>query len=264
MVTGMLGQLGKGAALRRVCRWIALLFILSNPTMHIFSQVRQTPTPITVNLFTPTPSNFQQFPPTVTATFTLTPPGPAILEARESAGNVNVRAAPDINSERLGTIAFGTQYPARRRYFQWYELGYDRSPNGSAWVYSELVEIIGDVGQIQVIETLGELNSASAAGFEEAQADIETAAGAEETATAGARILNAPTAVASLEQINEAAVVTALPTFTYPSNLLALASTPAALPNSETAGNVDLPPLFPIIMLGGFGIVGLLVYSIRR
>lgn len=264
MVTGMLVQLSKGTELRRVCCWIALLFILSNPTMHIFSQVRQTPTPITANLFTPTPFNFQQFAPTVTATFTLTPPGPASLEARESAGNVNVRAAPDINSERLGTIAFGTQYPALRRYFQWYELGYDRSPNGSAWVYSELVEITGDVGQIQVIETLEELNSASAAGFEEARADIETAAGAEETATANARILNAPTAAASLERINEAAVVTALPTFTYPPNLLALASTPATLPNSEQAGNADLPPLFPIIMLGGFGIVGLLVYSIRR
>ena len=263
MVSGMWVQSSKGTALRRVRCWIALVFVLS-PTMHIFSQVRQTPTPITANLFTPTPFNLQQFAPTVTATFTLTPPGPAILEARESAGNVNVRAAPDINSERLGTIAFGTQYPALRRYFQWYELGDDRAPDGRAWVYGELIEITGDVDQIQVIETLAELNSASAAGFEETQAGIEAAAGAEETATADARILRAPTAVEAREQINEAVAVTALPTFTYPPNFLALASTPATLPNSETAGNADLPPLFPIIMLGGFGIVGLLVYSIRR
>ena len=251
--------------MQRIRYWMALLFILSNPTMFPSSQVRQTPTPITANLLTPTPFNLQQFAPTVTATFTVTPPGPVLLEARESAGNVNVRAAPDINSERLGTIAFGTQYPVLRRYFQWYELEYDRSPNGSAWVYGELVEITGDVNQIQVIETL-ELSSASATGLEEAQAGItvETVPGAEETATANARVLNAPTAVEAAEQINDTTVVTALPTFTYPPNFLALASTPDILSNSETTGSTALPPLFPIIMLGGFGIVGLLAYSIRR
>ena len=257
MVTGMLGQVDKGAAWRRRY-WMTALLILLNPTMFLLAQVRQTPTPITANLFTATPFGLQQFAPTVTVTSTATPPGPALLEARESAGNVNVRAAPDINSERLGSIAFGTQYPALRRYFQWYELAYEQSPNGRAWVYGELVEITDDANSIQVIETL-ELNEAPAA-----DAAIAAAAGGDERTAGNGRILNAPTAVEAAERRGEAVAVTALPTFTYPPNFLALAPTLEALPNGETTDNADLPPLFPIIMLGGFGIVGLLVYSIRR
>ena len=241
---------------RRFRCWMTLLILL-NSAMLLSAQVRQTPTPITANLFTPTPFGLQQFAPTVTVTPTATPPGPALLEELESAGNVNVRAAPDINSERLGAIAFGIQYPALRRYFQWYELGYEQSPNGRAWVYGELVEITDDGDQIQVIESL-ELDNAPAAGA------VETAPGADETAAANARVLNAPTAAEAAERSREAAAATALPTFTYPPNFLALASTPDASPNRETTDNADLPPLFPILMLGGFGIVGLLVYSIRR
>ena len=120
-------MLGKGAERRRFRYWMTLLILL-NSAMLLSAQVRQTSTPITANLFTATPFGLQQFAPTVTVTPTATPPGPALLEALESAGNVNVRAAPDINSERLGTIAFGAQYPALRRYFQWYELGYEQSP----------------------------------------------------------------------------------------------------------------------------------------
>lgn len=236
-------------------RWMALLLIVSSQAALAFAQVRQTSTPITANLFTPTPLNRQQLAPTVTTTMTPTPPGPVLLEARESAGNVNVRAAPDVNSERLGAIAFGTRYPALRQFFLWYELRYDPSPNGKAWVFGELVEISGDVSQIEVIDRW---EDAPAAAIDEA------APGAEETTTANARVLNAPTAVEALEQVDEVIAATALPTFTYPPNFLVSAATPAASPNSEAADGADLPPLFPIIMLGGFGMVGLLVYSIRR
>lgn len=234
-------------------RWMALLLIVSSQAAFIFAQVRQTSTPITAALFTPTPLNRQQLAPTVTVTMTPTPPGPVLLEARESAGNVNVRAAPDVNSERLGAIAFGTRYPALRQFFLWYELRYDPAPNGKAWVFGELVEISGDVSQIEVIDR-----------WEDAPAAIDEAAPDAEETAANARVLNAPTAVEALEQVNEVIAATALPTFTYPPNFLASAATPAALPNSEAADSADLPPLFPIIMLGGFGMVGLLVYSIRR
>lgn len=239
----------------RTGRWMALLLILSSQAALAFAQVRQTSTPITADLFTPTPLNRQQLAPTVTLTMTPTPPGPVLLEARESAGDVNVRAAPDISSERLGAIAFGTRYLVLRQFFLWYELRYDPAPNGKAWVFGELVEISGDISQIEVIER-----------WEDAPAAIdETAPDTEETTAANnARVLNAPTAVEALEQVDEVIAATALPTFTYPPNFLASAATPAASPNSESTSSADLPPLFPIIMLGGFGMVGLLVYSIRR
>ena len=235
-------------------RWMALLLIVSSQAAFIFAQVRQTSTPITADLFTPTPLNRQQFAPTVTVTMTPTPPGPVLLEARESAGNVNVRAAPDVNSERLGAIAFGTRYPALRQFFLWYELRYDPAPNGKAWVFGELVEISGDVSQIEVIDRWEDAPTAA----------IDEAAPGTKDPAANARVLNAPTAVEALEQVNEVIAATALPTFTYPPNFLASAATPAALPNSEATDSADPPPLFPIIMLGGFGMVGLLVYSIRR
>lgn len=237
-------------------RWMALLLILSSQAALAFAQVRQTSTPITADLFTPTPLNRQQLAPTVTLTMTPTPPGPVLLEARESAGgNVNVRAAPDVNSERLGAIAFGTRYQVLRQFFLWYELRYDPAPNGKAWVFGELVEISGDISQIEVIERW---EDAPAAAID------ETAPDTEETPAANARVLNAPTAVEALEQVDEVIAATALPTFTYPPNFLASAATPAASPNSENENSAALPPLFPIIMLGGFGMVGLLVYSIRR
>ena len=234
-------------------RWMALLLIVSSQAAFVFAQVRQTSTPITAALFTPTPLNRQQLAPTVTVTMTPTPPGPVLLEARESAGNVNVRAAPNVNSERLGAIAFGTRYPALRQFFLWYELRYDPAPNGKAWVFGELVEISGDVSQIEVIDR-----------WEDAPAAIDEAAPDAEDPAANARVLNAPTAVEAIEQVNEVIAATVLPTFTYPPNFLASAATPAALPNSEATDSADPPPLFPIIMLGGFGMVGLLVYSIRR
>ena len=239
----------------RVRCWLAWLLILAMQATPIFAQVRQTPTPIAVSLSTSAPPSQQQFAPTVTITLTATPPGPVLLEALESAGNVNVRAAPDVESERLGAIAFGTQYPALRQFFLWYELQYEDSPNGRAWVFGELVEIIGDASRIQVVDTF--VDAAAPA-----EAALEAAPGAAETIAANARVLNAPTTVGDREQVNQDLAATALPTFTYPPNFLA--STPAALPDSPTASNTDLPPLFFILMLGGFGMFGLLVYSIRR
>ncbi len=255
----ILFQWDKGAEWRRICCWMALLFALSDHALPIYAQVRQTPTPITANLFTPTPRNRQQFAPTVTPTFTATPPGTILLEARESAGNVNVRAAPDLDSERLGSIAFGTRYPLLRQYFRWYELAYDLSPTGKAWVYDELVEVIGDANRIKVIDALVvdiEITQTAIA--------IETVPGAKETATANARVLNAPTASEADVQGNGRIAATAPPTFTYPPDILAAAPTLTVMSDSANGNDSDLPPLFPILMLGGFGSIGLLIYSIRR
>lgn len=246
--------------MRLICGWTVgflALFSLGAPAL---GQVRQTPTPLRANLFTATPF-VQNTAPTVTATPTDTPPAPVLLEARESAGNVNVRAQPDTSSERLGTIAFGTQHAALRRYFQWYELAYELSPNGRAWVYGELVDIIGSESELEVIESFADI-----APIESTQEII-----AETTATADARILDAPAAAgaANLPQVPQ----TALPTFTYPPDIIAIA--PTSIGARQTAPTqtpadalptlpAELPPLFPIVLLGGLGLAGLLLSSIRR
>jgi len=237
-----------------------------------FAQVRQSPTPIIVNLPTSL-NNVQQVVATVTATFTATPKGPVLLEARESSGNVNVRAEPDPDGERLGGISFGTQYPVLRQYYSWYELQYDLSPNGRAWVYGELVDIVGDVSEINVVDVLeiSPTQGNSDIQSTETWVAITSAPGGEQTATASARILGAPTIVNDSDIVIDLAV-TPLPTFTYPADIIALAPTQADFTIGENGNSIEtsrgstdrIPPLFSIMMLGGFGIIGLLVNSLRR
>ena len=93
-----------------------------------------------------------------------TPQPSARLEALASAGEVNVRALPDVDSERLGAIVSGNVYPALRKYFRWYEFRYDLSPNGRAWVYGDLVRVAGDAAQIVVIEDYAEIARGLGAG----------------------------------------------------------------------------------------------------
>ncbi|MBZ0298260.1 MAG: hypothetical protein K8J31_00880, partial [Anaerolineae bacterium] len=42
-----------------------------------------------------------------------------MLEAKTNAGEVNVRAEPDVEAERLGAIRAGEFYPILGRYFRW-------------------------------------------------------------------------------------------------------------------------------------------------
>jgi hypothetical protein len=124
----------------------------------------------------------------------------------------------------------------------------------------------------------------------EAGADVNPTATPENelTATAQARILSVPddanlsgvnavvppgSALAGVEGTEETlSSMPALPTFTYPPNLVAAAPTasagsletnptPETLPISVSDG---VPPLIPIIALGFAGVLGLLASSIRR
>ena len=57
-----------------------------------------------------------------------------------------------------------------------------------------------------------------------------------------------------------------LPTFTYPPDTVAQVPTQSAV---AIRGNADvstgsIPPLLPIILLGGMGIIGLLLNALRR
>lgn len=250
---------------------LAIIFVFIFQITPTFSQVRQSPTPIIVNLITPTPFNAQQSVATVTPTFTATPKGPVLLEARESSGNVNIRAEPSPDSERLGSISFGTQYPVLRQFFSWYELQYDLSPSGRAWVYGELVDLIGDLSEIKVVDTLeiAPTQSVSDLRATETWIAIASAPGGEQTATANARVLGVPTVIDDNNIVIDLAT-TPLPTFTYPSDIIAIAPTQgnflAEENNEQTQGTPSgqIPPLFSIVMLGGFGIIGLLINSLRR
>ncbi len=222
-------------------------------SMSVLAQANAEATPVRANLVTPTPEAPPDAAPTITPSFTPTPLPAARLQALESAGNVNVRALPDIESGLLGTIAHGTVYPVLRNYYRWYELRFDLSPSGRAWVYGDLVTIEGDPSQIERIDNLDAVQFA--AGFADSPSDSGQAG-------ANPRTIEIATVEAGARAV-EVVDITPLPTFTPP------ATQPPFVDQLEFAEAedrrwLDLPPLAPILVLAGLGSCGLLISLLRR
>ena len=221
-------------------------------------QFSPTPAPVVLPSISPTVAVLV----TATPTRTATPPGPALVEALE--GPTNVRAAPDINAERLGQILPGDTYPilGRGAGTLWYKIQFPDSPNGTAWVFEQVITITGDVNNIPEIQVSTE--PTVDVGRAQATQTIEALAGtpgALETATAAAFLQgvvvtggpNLPTATPEV-----------LPTYTYPSGPVAQATTFIPTQVQTAAGESGLPPIIPIIGLGALGSLGLLVAVLRR
>ncbi len=228
----------------RLITALSVLLLLTGP---LSAQTRPSATPVSAVLRSPTPQEPQAAAPTPGPAPSATPIPSARLQALESAGDVNVRARPDINSEVRGTIAFGTEYPVLRNYFRWYELIYDPAANGRAWVYGDLVTITGDRSLIEIIEDPNAIAQPEASdqrsGPEDRTIDILTVD--EDSAP-------------SVELV----AVTALPTFTYVPTRPPFTQQTA---RNEAADRAEgpIPPIVPILALGGFGFLGLLISLIR-
>ncbi len=252
-------------------------------------QVPVSPTPVSISLPSPLPfaAATQAGPTTATPTRTPTPIGPAMLQAITEA---NVRAEPDPDAERLGTIRAGDMYPVMGRYFRWLQFQYDSSPSGTGWVFDELVEIIGDESAIRDLSveaapTTDPLVLAQTATTEA----ILLSPGGDLTATANARVISIPapplpgmsgdTGSSSVESSAEALSLPVetvlLPTFTFPPNIVAATPTDAlavALAVTPTSAadalrlptTSSVPPIVPILVLGALGVLGLAVSSFRR
>lgn len=223
-------------------------------SMSVLAQANTEATPLRANLVTPTPEVPQDAAPTITPSSTPTALPVARLQALESAGNVNVRALPDIESDLLGTIAHGTVYPALRSYYRWYELRFDPSPGGRAWVYGDLVTIEGDPSQIEVIDNLDAILLPG--GFADSPSDSGQAG-------ESPRTIEIATVEAGGARAVEVVDVSPLPTFTPP------ATQPPFVDQLEFAEAedrrwLDLPPLAPILALAGLGFCGLLISILRR
>jgi hypothetical protein len=233
------------------------------------AQLTATPAPINLSTATPLPSVPLL---TETPTRTPTPIGLVVLEAITEA---NVRAEPDPESERLGTIRAGEIYPVLGRYFRWLQFQFDPSPNGRGWVFDELVTITGDQTTIrdlaaQDVPTVDPV----ALGITQTLEGITLTPGGILTATANARVLPGPEIVGDVvthEGVHGAGSAIVLPTFTYPPNVLrpnsggVAAAEPTSSPNPLADENAEgLPPIAPIVVLGGLGLLGLMVSSVRR
>lgn len=196
--------------------------------------------------------------------------GPAQLEAKVEAGEVNVRSEPDTAAQRLGAIKAGERYVVRGRYFSWYQFDYPPSPTGTAWVYGELVSIIGNETDIPEADPYSVPTTAADAAATQTLAVALATPGGDATATADARILVIPT---STVDANGASLPSeGLPTYTPPAEYVLRVPAEQASTGDEGAllsainsvAAQGVPPIAPILGLALAGILGLAISLIRR
>ncbi len=242
-------RMQRAAAVLAACATIALRLMVP-----LQAQGGIEASPVRANLVTATPEQAQPLAPTITPSITPSPLPAARLQALQSAGNVNVRALPDIESDLLGTIAHGTLYQTLRNYYRWYELRFDLSPNGRAWVYGDLVTIEGDASLIEVIDNLDAVIGPDSAD--------PLSGGNAEQASENPRTIEIATVPFDAVSAVEVAEASPLPTYTPPAT-----QRPSAPQLEVRAGPdpppINLPPIIPILLLAGLGFCGFLISLIR-
>lgn len=249
----------------RVQKIAAVVLLLSGAAL-VRAQEPPTATPAIINLSPVAQEVLPQDDNAPTPTRTPTEQGVALLEAKDFA---NVRAEPSTDSAQLGQIKAGETYNVIGRYVSWIQFQFPSSPTGKGWVFGDLVNLSGNVQNIPDIDPYAAQSPQdSVAGASSAtQAVLTQTPGGILTATVLARII--PGTAAPTSDLPQGP----LPTFTYPPNMVAIAPTPgaAASPTPETnrlisvtTASGDVPPLVPIVILGGVGLLGLLISSFRR
>ncbi|MEP7288825.1 MAG: SH3 domain-containing protein [Chloroflexota bacterium] len=231
--------------------------------MNIVQAQAQGPTAVPLSLPTLTPSEVKVDTPTPTIEAATNAPSAARIEAQSKDVGANVRAAPNTDSEILGTIFPGKFYSVTGRYGKWVQIVFDKLASGRGWVFSDIVNITGlTFNQIPEIDPNAvPTANLDAANSQKTEIAITQTPGAPETATAlRASVTGVVSTPGSGDSTQEAAPVEPLVTFTFPPPVVE-----ATLGSHTAAINQGgIPPIMPILVLGGLGILGLFVSALRR
>jgi hypothetical protein len=249
-------------------------------TQRLLAQDGPTPTAAVITLpLAPTATSATLVPtPTLPAT---QPPG-AFLEAITEA---NVRSQADPNADLLGTIRAGETYEVIGRFFRWYRFRYPLSPDRTGWVFEQLVNVTGDIASITDLASLptATLDPVEAARVQTLEAVTLTPGGLI-TLTAEALVIPLPvqgqpqTVVTQSLDLPALEQSAPLPTFTPPPQVALLPPENAyavnrPLPSESDAGDDGpvtrqitgtLPPIVPIGLLLGAGLLGLIISAGMR
>jgi hypothetical protein len=235
-ILGMIAMLGVGEAMAQ------------NPT----------PLPIIIPTRTATLETLQ-----ATSTQMPTSTGSASAGRVEAKISANVRAAPNLDSEILGKITPGQFFAITGRSDKWIQIEYDKAPTGRAWVFEDVVNVTGI--NLGAIPTIGRgdvptANVATAAAQQTADILVLTP-GAPETAT-----VQKASATGVFTRVAEDSTAGPTsdgpkPTFTFPPAHVEATLPPRRSPETSQGG---VPPIVPIIVLGGIGVCGLLISTLRR
>jgi hypothetical protein len=250
-----------------------------SPANTAIAQVRVTATPVRVQLPTQSAPATEIAIATPTPTFTPTEIGPLLIEIPEDISEINVRELPEPDAQQLGLVRASERYVVTGRYFSWLRIDFEASPTGEGWIFGQLVTVLGDEAQIPDIDPY---NTSEDSVIIEAETldgtpveDIDAQA-VNATPTVDERQIVIPTAgqgeTLSTSGGNQ------LPTFTPPPESVIrnnnIAAENVVLSDAETAGvteqaitdliDTGLPPIIPMLLLGGFGLLGMTVVILRR
>lgn len=194
----------------------------------------------------------------------------------EPISEVTVRSSPEIlDDNQIGTIGPGDRFNVLGRYFNWIEFQYDAAPDQRGWVYRDLVDIEGNIDAIPtvVLNPTATVDPNIQGATQTIEAILAQPDGAL-TVTAQARVINLPENAKgdnseggdSNRQIDPE--ITAPPTFTYPPNVAVGVPTLEVTRAINVATPTDtneraIAPIILILVLGGFGLLGLVVSIVR-
>ena len=245
--------------------WLLIIGIMMLALVGYGQAVAQGPTATAVQISIPTLT------PTAVKTATITPTsnaptefaaGLARVEAKDKTTGANLRAAPSTDSEKLDTIFPGAYFAVIGRSNKWLLIKYDKSPNGLAWVYQDIVNVTGlSVAQIPTVDSNSvPTANVSTAAAQQTLISVTQTPGGNLTVTA---IQGSATGVYTRAPGQSAPGVTSSPgpTFTYPAGF-AEATLPPRQTSAPSQGGI--PPIVPILALAGVGLFGLLVSALRR
>jgi hypothetical protein len=200
--------------------------ILTTPSLT-FTPSR-TASPIPTRVATRTPVAITDTP-SPAPTFTERP----VVEAYWP--DTNVRTGPDVNEAIIGQIQPGTPYAVLGEYARWYLIDFPKSPTGTGWVYSEVVQLSGDAASIPVVMEPAVTATTDQAVVAQQQTTDAVAHELDQTLTAVAVV---PTVTPSLEPTNTP------PQTAAPSATPSLKAEPSSTPLPQPT-NTPLPTAAP-------------------
>jgi hypothetical protein len=194
-----------------------------------------------------------------TATPSRTPAfAPVIAQAL---GDINLRSGPGVNTDVVGQLKAGDTVPVIGRSVQypWYVVAWKDAPNGQAWVYKDVVTIIGDITTVPIVEappppTIEPTQYA----LQLTSTVVLQTPGAAESATA--RALSQPQPITTVTPAGLASGP--LPTFTPPEPYVQ----PKTLtsPGANATAQTGIPTAVVVIALGASGLLFFGLGLLRR
>lgn len=254
---------------RRAAYGVSILFftlVLFASVVGLSDALAQVPTatPGVVNL---SPLGATTVPEAQTAASPTTPPTQMSLVRIEAKDFANVRSEPSTDSSQLGTIRAGETYTVIARYVAWIQFQFPTAPDGRGWVYGELVNVTGDLQSVpEITDPFGTTVDVVESELSESEATLALL-----IRTPGEVLTATVISPGGGETAQSGLASTPMPTFTYPPGIVALAPTETSVivgVDPESSGgqtpSTSTPPIVPILVLGGLGLAGLAVGSLRR